>query len=114
MVLGFDVVFLHFPGEGTIPDHLAVGVQGADYPGGTSYPFNGKKYYYCETSTTTWSFGQMPDQVRNDYLGGSAVILDAQCSQPIPEFSQNRELLAPTFMLLIVVSFILFRRRIVN
>ena len=112
MVLGYDVVFLHFPGEGTIPDHLAVGVQGADYSGGTSYPFNGKKYYYCETSTTSWSFGQMPDKVKNDYLGGSAVILDAYCSQPVPEFSQDKEPLVAALMLLTLVSFVFFRRRI--
>jgi hypothetical protein len=114
MVLGYDVVFLHFPGEGTIPDHLAVGVQGGDYPGGTSYPFNGKKYYYCETSTTSWSFGQMPDKVKNDYLGGSAVILDAYCSQPIPEFSLDRGPLLAALVLLTIISFVFFRRRIVK
>ena len=110
MVLGYDVVFLHFPGEGAIPDHLAVGVQGTDYSGGTSYPYNGKKYYYCETSTTSWSFGQMPDKVKSDYLGGSAVILDAYCTQPIPEFHQDRELFAASLMLIAIISLMCFRR----
>ncbi|HEY3422773.1 MAG TPA: hypothetical protein VGK13_06400 [Methanocellaceae archaeon] len=63
--MGYDVVLLKFP------DHMAVGV---DLPAGVSLPnneppmyydYHGKRYYYLETSDTTWDIGQIPDELRN-------------------------------------------------
>ena len=63
--MGYDVVLLKFP------DHMAVGV---DLPDGVSLPdneqpmyydYHGKRYYYLETSDTTWDIGQIPDELKN-------------------------------------------------
>ena len=63
--MGYDVVLLKYP------DHMAVGVdlpEGVSLPDGeqpTYYDYLGKRYYYLETSDTTWDIGQMPDELKN-------------------------------------------------
>ena len=54
--MGMDVVIL------MLPDHSAVGINvpGAD---GTSYEHDGKRYYYCETSSGDWNIGEQPDEL---------------------------------------------------
>jgi len=84
IVLQYDVVFLHIPSDNAQNSHLAVGVRGIDYPGGTYYVYNGKQYYYCETTKLDQKFGEISPEMKKD-----AYILDAYCSQPIPEFPQD-------------------------
>lgn len=63
--MGYDVVLLKFP------DHMAVGVglsDGVTLPDGEQpmyYDYHGTRYYYLETSDTTWDIGQIPDELRN-------------------------------------------------
>ena len=49
-------------GEKTVliltPGHIALGVSGNFT--GTSVPHNGTKYYYCETTGTGWTVGDLP------------------------------------------------------
>ena len=40
------------------PGHIALGVSG-NYTG-ASVPYNGTKYYYCETTGTGWTIGDLP------------------------------------------------------
>ncbi len=61
--MGYNVVLLKFP------DHMAVGVElpdGVSLPDNeqpTYYDYYGKRYYYLETSDTTWDIGQIPDEL---------------------------------------------------
>ncbi|MGA9141701.1 MAG: transglutaminase domain-containing protein [Methanocella sp.] len=52
---GFDVVLLKFP------EHLSVGIN-VD-AAGTSYEYNGVRYYYAETTGGNWQIGEVPDQL---------------------------------------------------
>ena len=63
--MGYSVVLLE------LPDHLAVAVASDDFVTGTYYPYNGKKYYYLETTNPGWDIGDIPD----DYKKVSATLL---------------------------------------
>jgi len=45
------------------PDHMAVGVNCEPHNGATGFMFNGKKFYYAETTETDFKIGQVPDNV---------------------------------------------------
>ena len=45
------------------PDHMAVGVNCEHHDDTTGFMFNGKKYYYAETTETDFKIGQVPDNV---------------------------------------------------
>lgn len=45
------------------PDHMAVGVNCEPHNGATGFKFNGKKYYYAETTEIDFKIGQVPDNV---------------------------------------------------
>ena len=57
--MGYGVVLIHLPG------HMAVGIKGSDNLRGTSYEFQGEKYYYLETTGKGWGIGDIPDQYKN-------------------------------------------------
>lgn len=62
--MGYDVVLLNF--SATTPDgagHMAVGVSLPPVPGGYSYDFEGKDYYYLETTTVS-EVGDIPSEYR--------------------------------------------------
>lgn len=62
--MGYDVVLLNF--AATTPDgagHMAVGVALPPIPGGYSYYFEGKAYYYLETTTLS-EVGDAPAEYR--------------------------------------------------
>jgi hypothetical protein len=67
-VMNYDVCLLELPG------HMAVGVLGIDEHPGSYYNFNGKHYYYCETTSTGWTMGEIP----SNFEGQSATILQIQ------------------------------------
>lgn len=46
------------------PDHLAVGVLGTNLRG-TYYKYNGRNYYYCETTGDNWKIGDVPNAHQN-------------------------------------------------
>lgn len=45
------------------PDHMAVGVDCQPQNDSTYYMFNGKKYYYVETTQPEFRIGQVPDNI---------------------------------------------------
>ncbi|SFG22967.1 hypothetical protein SAMN05660649_01047 [Desulfotomaculum arcticum] len=57
--MGYGVVLLG------MPDHMAIGVKGADNLPGSYYTYNGAHYYYLETTGSNWSIGALPDQFKN-------------------------------------------------
>ncbi|SET01229.1 hypothetical protein SAMN04488587_1938 [Methanococcoides vulcani] len=60
---------LHEMGYGvaliTLPDHMAVGVQGDESVSGSYYDYNGIKYFYLETTNSGWDVGVIPDEYQN-------------------------------------------------
>lgn len=57
--MDYSVVLLRLPG------HMAVGVLGGDGINGTYWTYQGKKYYYVETTGTGWEIGELPDSYKN-------------------------------------------------
>ena len=72
--MGYDAVLIRFtsPIEGEA-GHMAVGVAVTGVSGGYSYTYDGKKYYYLET-TSTWPVGEMPPEILSKYKGESDAI----------------------------------------
>lgn len=60
--MGYGVVLIE------LPDHCAVGILGGENIYGTYWKYEGKKYYYIETTDTGWGIGELPDA----YEGASA------------------------------------------
>jgi hypothetical protein len=44
------------------PNHLAVGVWGGAHETGTYVHVGGRRYFYCESTGTGFSFGEAPDE----------------------------------------------------
>lgn len=55
----YGVVLIYLPG------HVAVGIYGTDLPG-TYYEYNGRRYYYLETTGRDWDVGELPEKYRDD------------------------------------------------
>jgi len=62
--LGLSVGLLHF--VGTLPAHMAVGVALPAGVRGTYFPWEGKRYYYGETTEPGWSIGEVPPFYRGE------------------------------------------------
>jgi hypothetical protein len=60
----FDAVFVQFD------DHMGVGLQGENGTG-SYYVYNGKKYYYVESTAPNWEIGAVPPEY------GKAMIISA-------------------------------------
>jgi hypothetical protein len=67
--LNYDCILLELPADN--PNHMATGVWGSGQISGTYFPFNGRNYYYCETTGDGWEIGELPQQ----YEGVSARML---------------------------------------
>ena len=64
MGLGYEVIFLCIdPPDSTVPGHLAFGVTG-NYVG-NHFDYQGRRYFYCESTGTGWRVGQLPDIYQN-------------------------------------------------
>lgn len=48
-----------------LPGHLAVGALCSNSEKGTYYNYNGKRYYYLESTGSGWNIGQIPDDYKN-------------------------------------------------
>jgi len=66
--INIDAVLLLLPADR--PVHMAAGVAGKGISG-YYYTFEGKHYYYCETTGEGWEIGEIPD----DFIGVPAKIL---------------------------------------
>lgn len=56
----YDAVLLLLPG------HMAVGVAGENDLPGSYYEFDGKRYYYLETTGGGWEVGEIPEEYENE------------------------------------------------
>jgi hypothetical protein len=65
--IGYDAVLVNLPG------HMAVGISGEGYSG-TYYNYDGKQYYYCETTGPGWTMGDIP----TNFKGQSATIIQVE------------------------------------
>jgi hypothetical protein len=86
--MGYDAVLIRFtsPREGEA-GHMAVGVVVTGVSGGYSYTYDGKKYYYLET-TSTWPVGEVPPEILSKYKGKSDAIYKL-VQAPALRFSGN-------------------------
>lgn len=55
----YDTVLIELPG------HMAVGVYGSEDLPGVYYEYEGRRYYYVETTGTGWGIGDLPDIYRD-------------------------------------------------
>jgi hypothetical protein len=62
--IGYGVILIRYAATATTSGHMAVGVKGGDGINGTSFTFEGSKYYYVETTGTGWEIGQCPEEYR--------------------------------------------------
>ncbi len=61
--MGYDAVLIRFdPVRERDAGHMAVGVAVTGVSGGYSYTYDGEKYYYLETTSTSWTVGEMPSE----------------------------------------------------
>jgi transglutaminase-like putative cysteine protease len=70
--MGYATVLIIYPGK-----HCALGVAGGEGVYGTYYTYEGRRYYYVETTNSGWAIGQIPP----DYKGLSANIFPMK---PVP------------------------------
>jgi len=66
--MGYDAVLIN------VPRHLAVGIWGTEGYPGTYYNYDGRNYYYCETTAEDWVMGMIP----SDFSGQSATIIPVE------------------------------------
>lgn len=59
LILGYGTVYINPEG------HLAVGILGNDLDG-SYYTYNGKTYYYCETTGDGWTIGELPAEWKDE------------------------------------------------
>ncbi len=55
----YDTILINPPG------HMAVGVWATENLRGTHYTWNGRNYYYCETTGDGWKIGDVPSEFQN-------------------------------------------------
>lgn len=63
--MGYDVVLLE------LPEHMAIGINRAFDQEGKCFEFNGKRYYYLETTGRSWKIGELPEE----YIGQSVKVV---------------------------------------
>lgn len=57
---GYDMVLIQPPA------HMAVGIYGKDDLPGYYWEYDGRKYYYIETTGVGWGIGDLPDAYKNE------------------------------------------------
>lgn len=58
--INIDAVLLILPADA--PEHMAAGVAGGNGIHGVYYEYDGRNYYYCETTGEGWMLGDIPPQ----------------------------------------------------
>jgi hypothetical protein len=61
--INIDAVLLILPADN--PEHMAAGVAGGSGIHGTYYEYDGRDYYYCETTGEGWMVGDIPPEYRH-------------------------------------------------
>lgn len=57
---GYDMVLIQPPG------HMAAGIYGSDDLTGYYWEFDGRRYYYIETTGVGWGIGDLPDEYKDE------------------------------------------------
>jgi len=71
--MGYDAVLIRFdPVRERDAGHMAVGVAVSGVSGGYSYTHDDEQYYYLETTSTSWTVGEIP----SEYEGRSGDIYE--------------------------------------
>jgi hypothetical protein len=60
--INIDCVLLILPSDA--PEHMAAGVAGGSGISGAYYEYDGRNYYYCETTGEGWMVGDIPLEYR--------------------------------------------------
>jgi len=60
--IDIDAVLLILPADS--PEHMAAGVAGGSGTQGAYYEYDGRNYYYCETTGEGWMVGDIPNDYR--------------------------------------------------
>jgi len=68
-LVDYEVIMVSFPAQGDNAGHVGLGIAG-DF-GGSYYTYEGKRYYYLET-TDLWTVGDLPD----DYTNSEATLYE--------------------------------------
>ena len=65
-VLGTQALFLLYPPKENQPGHIALAIQGGDSfpPGLQFFPYQGKKYFYCELTGAGMRPGEVPEVLK--------------------------------------------------
>jgi hypothetical protein len=75
--MDYDAVLIRFsPVREGDAGHMAVGVAVAGVAGGYGYTYDGEKYYYLETTSTSWELGDMPPDILSEYGGKNDAIYE--------------------------------------
>jgi len=66
-VLGRDVLYLVYAPQEDRPGHMAIAIEGADsFPAGLHFfPYQQKRYFYCELTAEGWRPGEVPPPLRD-------------------------------------------------
>jgi hypothetical protein len=90
LILDYGAVYIN------PPDHLAVGILG-DNLSGTYWSYQNQNYYYCETTGSGFTIGQLPDQFNGvtAYVYGIDTSLQYEVNSQLPSSSQPAPTIAP-------------------
>ncbi len=69
--MGYDVVLLLLVAEDNSRSHMAIAANLPSVKNGTYYNYNGKKYFYIETTFAGWKIGEVPDS----WIGLKSIII---------------------------------------
>ena len=61
-LMGYEIALLF------LPNHVALGVAGAEGILGKYIEYRDKRYYYCEMTAKGWEIGQFPDEYTNEKI----------------------------------------------
>ena len=105
LILGYGVVFINPTG------HLAVGILGNEGLPGTSFEYDDKQYYFCETTGSGFGIGDSPIE----FLGQTINIIPINTNRQFKgDIGSSISDLIPIILLLIIVLtviFIIFKRK---
>lgn len=108
LILDYEIILVN------PPKHIAVGVLGTNLQG-SYYTWNGKTYYYCETTGNNWRIGGMPSDYRQVYANLYQIDQNSQYVLGQITFTQLASLiviLGAIITLVAGIAFYMRRRRV--
>jgi len=83
LILGYGTVFLN------PPNHLAVGILGNNLQG-SYYVYNNQNYYYCETTGSGFTIGELPKEFTTQSVGVYSINVNEQYVPNLQAASANK------------------------